>query len=77
MQEVTQFHSIQIRCMINQALSTSQKQESYLQKIYMQPAEESEQVNLQTVQGQAPIKISLGSKDLVKNNPGQKPVTMK
>lgn len=40
----------------------------YLQKKYMQPAEEFAQVNLQTVQGQAPIKISLQRRELVKNN---------
>lgn len=41
-----------------------ESRESYLQKIYKQPAEEFEQVNLQTVQGRAPIKISLQSKEL-------------
>lgn len=40
----------------------------YLQKKYMRPAEEFAQVNLQTVQGQAPIKISLQRRELVKNN---------
>lgn len=38
----------------------------YLQKIYMQPAEEFEQVDLQTVPGRAPTKTSLYKRESVK-----------
>lgn len=46
----------------------------YLQKIYMQPAEEFEQVNLQIVQGQAPTRISLQKEELVKNKQTNNPL---
>lgn len=44
----------------------------YLQKICRQQAEGFEQVNLQTVQGQAPIKTFLQTKHMVTNNSSQK-----
>lgn len=49
----------------------------YLQRIYRQPAEEFEQVNLQTVQWQAPIRTSLQGRVLVKINSSQKHVIIK
>lgn len=48
--------------------STKTNEALYLQTIYTQPTEEFEQVNLQTVQGQAPIKISLENRELVKKH---------
>jgi len=46
-----------------------------LQKICTRPAGEFEQANLQTVRGQAPIKISLQTEHMVRNSSSQKHVS--